>query len=619
MSVQIYNEGRVAGFSAYEIYLKEHAAVDPNTEPASEREWLASSLASGSSMVLEVRGDADSSAANWTCLEPELVYEVNGTLIYDLSPYIYETILPETSIFGDAIDTSKLCAANNIIASLFIGKPYNNEIPETEGTWAGTIESYGQLICNTETTHPPVDTPAGISANIPIGGETQWTGQFGAEHIADEEKEAKVLKNYTLIQDGILYQPGTWTARTASEGGDAPHPYCTFTPNLSEPPKIRILFRHKLAQDEKIYILLTGFTDRTVVSGVSGIDGVTYNAETGLAENWENGGFLGPAEFPWSTKIIFSVPSDFIPTFYDSFDRIIFQNTFKTDTPLIPGIGVTAQKIGSPAIDMPENPYNYYSAFPEGSFINSSAIPIMVLRSIPYGDSMNCLTVGRPTLTSYNFPPALYATRTNTVTVTNDQSEAVARLCPVAAVAPGSICAFRDADALTLRQYEVVYPGTVAININNTDGTISILNPDTVQEDDPEFLPTASVTQQDLVYTSRISSDTQAQGVLTETGNLKGFSIAAGTISEDGTVSQYILSNDSSTVLTPTSSNITWTDLAESLANNKSIDILGANMKAVKAGLPGNYIQFPNGLRLYISATAPPTTGVPVGSIGIGW
>ena len=36
----IYNEGRVVGLSAYETYVKNHIAEDPNTPPASEREWL---------------------------------------------------------------------------------------------------------------------------------------------------------------------------------------------------------------------------------------------------------------------------------------------------------------------------------------------------------------------------------------------------------------------------------------------------------------------------------------------------------------------------------------------------------------------------------------------------
>ena len=75
----------------------------------------------------------------------------------------------------------------------------------------------------------------------------------------------------------------------------------------------------------------------------------------------------------------------------------------------------------------------------------------------------------------------------------------------------------------------------------------------------------------------------------------------------------------SQTKYTPSSSNINWSYLLDALANNRSIDILGDNLKAVKAGLPRNYVQFPNGLRLYISNTEPTDNDVPVGSIGIGW
>ena len=42
------------------------------------------------------------------------------------------------------------------------------------------------------------------------------------------------------------------------------------------------------------------------------------------------------------------------------------------------------------------------------------------------------------------------------------------------------------------------------------------------------------------------------------------------------------------TKLSPSSGNITWAYLLEALANNKSIDILGNNMKALKAGYDRN-------------------------------
>ena len=98
------------------------------------------------------------------------------------------------------------------------------------------------------------------------------------------------------------------------------------------------------------------------------------------------------------------------------------------------------------------------------------------------------------------------------------------------------------------------------------------------------------------------------------------------TIGSDGasnaTIGNTSYDKGSQTKLAPSSSNINWAMLLEALANNKAIDVLGDNMKALKSGLNQTfpYIQFKNGLRLYISATEPtPSSSIPVGSIGIGW
>ena len=64
---KIYNEGRIQGLSSYEIYAKLHQSVDPNNPPASEREWLASSLAMGASMLLKIEADTNhEDNENWT-------------------------------------------------------------------------------------------------------------------------------------------------------------------------------------------------------------------------------------------------------------------------------------------------------------------------------------------------------------------------------------------------------------------------------------------------------------------------------------------------------------------------------------------------------------------------
>ena len=69
MPKQIWNEGRVVGYSAYEIYVKQHLLEDPSSPPASEREWLASSLAMGSSMLVKIPKITQTSEDSHTYLD----------------------------------------------------------------------------------------------------------------------------------------------------------------------------------------------------------------------------------------------------------------------------------------------------------------------------------------------------------------------------------------------------------------------------------------------------------------------------------------------------------------------------------------------------------------------
>ena len=89
MPREIYNEGRVIGLSAYEIYLREFLTKYPDGTPATEQEWLASSIAMGSSLLLEVPENTG----------------MDGFWFIDI----------------DFPINSTLCAANTIIASYFFG------------------------------------------------------------------------------------------------------------------------------------------------------------------------------------------------------------------------------------------------------------------------------------------------------------------------------------------------------------------------------------------------------------------------------------------------------------------------------------------------------------------
>ena len=193
-------------------------------------------------------------------------------------------------------------------------------------------------------------------------------------------------------------------------------------------------------------------------------------------------------------------------------------------------------------------------------------------------------------------------------------------------VAPGTVKMFENASSEDLKDYEDTFDGTFGVNKNTDDGTLEVLGPGGT------LVPAADVSTRDINYTNLISSDAKAKALVTKTGTKTGLSIS---MSSGLAGSQYTVGNDSTsnqtignttfnvgslTKLTPNSSNITIASILEALANNKSIDILGNNLKAIKAGIVNNYIQFPNGLRLYISPTEPtPSANIPVGSIGIGW
>ncbi len=264
MPRSIYNEGRVVGLSAYEAYVKQHLLEDPTSAPASEKEWLASSLAMGASMILKVPNVSASSSI-----------ELNFVDIY----------LPKSSRLG---------AANTIFASFFDGEahfPEADSDDEFKQYWADRVTSYGQLIENDSTASPATGevAPDGTipNANLTVSNIQQ-------------------MMDYAKILDGVVIQPGTWS-ETDSE--DNP-PEKDLAPNLyaNEYPRVRLKIRGSIYTNP--LVLLTGFTIRSVLIGTTNLMGSTNT------EHPEDGDFLGPSTFPWATKIVFSVPSSLLSTIY---------------------------------------------------------------------------------------------------------------------------------------------------------------------------------------------------------------------------------------------------------------------------------------------------------------
>lgn len=543
MPRQIWNEGRVQGYSAYEIYLKQALSDNPDLQPATEREWLASSIACGSSMVMRL-----------PVLVPNNLEETN---------YL-DIPLPQNS---------KLCAANVIFANLFIGECEYDE----ESYFAKRVINYGFCISNTLNSHPNED-----SSRIPT--------------TDDDITVETVIANantYNKIIDGVVIQPGKW-----AETGDDDGQYMDLHPDMSKSPVIRIFYSGYLRSS--IQIMLTGFTIRSAISGICGLDG-SYNATSP-----EDGTFLGPAQFPWAAKIIFSQST--------ATSIALNISNYRRQ---IDGEKSPSTLEGKSLVDMQTcDPNDFYSSKQPDARIDFHLCKL----DSPDGKG-NILTIHSK---SEKYSPVMYATRY--------EEDSLPYLSPFNVVGKGSVQMFdnstSDAD---MKGYEKTYPGTFALR-RKDDGSVETLN------ENNDVIPVARIDHKELSYTNLVTDDKKAKGVVTSVGNKKSLSVSLSgddtdsqlTIGDDGTnnvsIGSTSFNKGAMNKLSPSSSNITPAYILEAIANNKSIDILGDRMKALKAGLAketsaGNvgYIQLPNGLRLYISATKPTATDVPIGSIGIGW
>jgi hypothetical protein len=539
MPRQIWNEGRVQGYSAYEIYLKQALSDDPDLQPATEREWLASSIACGSSMVVKIPKTS------------------NYTGYLDIS-------LPENS---------KLCAANVIFANLFLGDCEY----DVNSYFAKRVINYGFCISNTLNFHP----------------DTNGTQIPTTDDDISLESVLSYSEAYNKIIDGVVIQPGKW-----KETGDEAGQYMDLSPDMSKSPFIRIFYSGKI--ESTIQIMLTGFTIRSVISGVCGLDG-SYNATSP-----QDGTFLGPAQFPWAAKIIFSQSTA-------TSISLNMSNYIRK----IKGEKAVSKLRGKSLVDMETcDPSIFYSSKQPDAKIDFDSCNL----DSPDGKG-NILTIHSK---SEKYSPAIYATRYDP-----DKEKS---LSPFNVVGKGAVQMFDDSTSdADMKGYEKTYPGTFALR-RKDDGSVETLN------ENNDVIPVARIDHKELSYTNLVTDDKKAKGVVTSVGNKKSLSVSLSgndtdsqlTIGDDGTSNVSIGSTSfnkgAMDKLSPSSSNITPAYILEAIANNKSIDILGDRMKALKAGLEketsaGNlgYIQLPNGLRLYISATKPTATDVPIGSIGIGW
>ena len=614
MPKEIYNEGRVVGMSAYEIYLRHQLSEYPEMEPVTEREWLASTIGAGCSMILRIPKDTPSG--------------------------IFEKQLP---------DNSTLCAATNITATVFDGEV---ALDATQ-SWATKVISYGPLISNTSSSHPstPGDT-------VPVSDE--WT-----------ESQRSHLKEYMKIIDGLVYQPGIWEENSEADK----KPYMDLKePNLNKRGKVRLKISKKLEQD--VYVMITGWIHKPIIAGSTKIEEGALN----LIHPW-NGDFLGAERFPWAVKITFVVPTEVmyilndkayirelatgnssksvvakaiidyestnVQSFYNSGDN----STYTKD--------VSSCKV---PIDVKE--------------FNTTGDGISVLSPYHRKD----LTAGG--YTGENYPPILYGAKVTTKGAqhvvpidtgapgTVKVFETKAKAINYPKVIPNVYSFWHDGDhiyfidgddiisldtdietknigtASSPKYASIVGSGQKQVraislqdtnnNLLNTEGTGGVLNvfeTTTNTSTDPDkFLNWTTLLaglgankRIDLIgsqlrrFRRNLPNVTSGPGgILNISGT--GKSTIAGSLT---------VGNKNQEVSLTTTENIVVGGAAfinNSAKINKEINNAYhlytdqdefTFSKPIKSG--ADYIVFNNGLRLYISPTAPSTSGVPVGSIGIGW
>lgn len=409
MSRTLWNEGRVVGYSAYEVYIRQLMADDPTATPASEKEWLTSMLALGGSMLLYVAADATDSL------------------------HYVEYDLPEGC---------RLVAANNILASFFIGNAY---LADASAHWPSKVVDYGPLISNTEESHPTGNLVP--PANVDL------------EDFSDDTLNA--MKNYMKVVDGLVIQPGTWTVNSPSL-----NPYEDFSPTLAQVPKIRLMIDG--AVDTPFFILLTGFTDKGIIGGM-----VKTNSAVNTSDP-ANGDFLGPAAFPWATKILFSVPSAFVNKFVATKSEYVREFP-KGETALKNDMGAV--------IDMATcNPELYY--FNHTEYLDATK-DIEVISITGIDEHSAVLMTYQP---SDNLPPALYGS------MLWNGHVGLWPAAPIDTVAPGTPKIFD-------RLYDVADVSTSMSIVteleDNALGTVGILRDIGDTDNQPEYPATYVLYQHD--------------------------------------------------------------------------------------------------------------------------
>lgn len=628
MSKDLYNEGRVVGYSQYELYVKQALAsgVSDATSDnggvtvASEQEWLASSLASGASMILRMPNVKSTIDDGYSVVDIQLPQ--NSRL------YAANTILAQF-FYGEVETSSSVVKVKNAY------KDDSSEASTLNHVWANNVTDYGQGVITNNSSNGPI-------------GEVSWSDNYGYKYHTDvshsytgalvnndsfnicswDDNHIAQLKEYMQIVDGGIVHSGKFTKLTKTSPKSDLSPDITGGENKEE--ILRIVFRGTITHHP--LILLTGFTIGSVLAGVAGLDG---SVDTDAPED---GDFLGPSIIPWATKVTWVVPNSYINYFMArSYRRKITPDDPKFitvgDTSVIDQksksgkAGTTTYQFDAPVAE------NYYANATEtdAKFYWANGTPLTQKQASRVSNTVDgfaTLGDGTSVLTVYQkssiYPPALYSTF-----VTKKGQN---YLHPLDSVAPGTIKMFANGTEDDLKNYQETFSGTTAMN-KTSDGRIQILDQNNKIMDIAkiEFVK-AKNSGENYNYpdesgtTSAAKDESRPDLVKLTIGKKSVYLLPLSSTIDESPIQSNLANKLNALQLTSANSNdnISWTSLVYALFKGRSVDILNTRLKSAKSTLIANegYLEFGpenDKLRLYISDTAPSTAGVPVGSIGIGW
>ena len=599
MPQEIYNEGRVVGLSAWEIFKRDalSSGMSPEVIP-DEPQWLTAMIGAGSSMILKVpantpKGIIDFELPANSSLTSAGVIIANpfmGTCEWDSSNWA-----KKVKSYGSIIENNSMKSPADDGTSV----PYNSDYSHTEfkDCVAQFVKITDGIIYTKKATWVTTDKKA--EANF-TSHEDDTEFAFAENVHVISISSVKVGSHEVPSDSYVLDNESTPNTITFNEApGEAAITVKYNTTTDGDPQKdidpnfnvsstvIRLYINDTISQD--VNVLFTGFINKRIIQGlakhaVPDEDGYSKYGSTDTENNdWQNGGMLGPEITPWATKILFTVPSSAY-NLANSLTRKLPSDTEITNPSysvdmlygyVLKNLNVADSVKANSFVDFNSiNLTDYYTTH-VSDFRKVPTISEQVSDfNSGIGESANNLTAWYPGLSASEinkisnsnkfFPPALYAAQVKA------KADGQQVLVPLDTAAPGTVKGFESATQADA--YKSVLPDNYSIYYDKLNGTFSFA---TIDEHTPENWPGSAK----INYINNSSPKAEI---------FAGPKYAQFVALTNPEGQAYDLTGGSGTVDIGPDNPVTWGALLSALAQNKKAEVVGERLRAVGTELKTN-------------------------------